>query len=498
MKKLMLAAAALALAVVGFGRLDTSTTFAAPTNVYVINAKVLSALVGTCPTATSTSSNTGTVTGAHTCDPRNQSDRGFFASQLSTIQAASGLQTSQAPAVAGTTWILVQTNGSRTPITLNGQGLVCTTAAAVSFAAGPPIVPAQDATVACDGIVTFTPPAAPTAWDNFAVFQVTNPGSLSIGATVTSSALQDGTTLAGKTVTVVGQANNVTLSMLNNQTTVQAGATSCSITAPASSPNNATALVVYTDINGNALVGYTPTFASSSSSTLAVGSSGTFPQTSNASITVLQADGKTGAENAVCGNTAGSATLSATTVAAELVGVTGTVSRTQAIKVTGVPASIALTASPAAIPCDGTATSTVTAKVSDSAGNPAVDGTSVNFSVVALGTANPINKTTTGGSASSTITPLSGSTAGVTIVVTAGSVQSSIRVDCLPSLATPTGAAGAAPTAPSGITGPSTGNGGYLGQSGSAGFPLWTLVALALGSVVLVAGGLVTRRVSGK
>lgn len=41
------------------------------------------------------------------------------------------------------------------------------------------------------------------------------------------------------------------------------------------------------------------------------------------------------------------------------------------------------------------------------------------------------------------------------------------------------------------------GNGGYLGQDGSAGFPMWTLIALALGSVALVVGGLVTRR-SGK
>jgi len=40
------------------------------------------------------------------------------------------------------------------------------------------------------------------------------------------------------------------------------------------------------------------------------------------------------------------------------------------------------------------------------------------------------------------------------------------------------------------------GNGGYLGQD-SAGFPMWTLVALALGSLALVGGGLLTRR-SGK
>ncbi|MDP2670953.1 MAG: hypothetical protein Q8P13_00600 [bacterium] len=39
------------------------------------------------------------------------------------------------------------------------------------------------------------------------------------------------------------------------------------------------------------------------------------------------------------------------------------------------------------------------------------------------------------------------------------------------------------------------GNGGYLGQDG-AGFPLWTLIALVLSSLVLIAGGVVARRVA--
>jgi adhesin/invasin len=170
------------------------------------------------------------------------------------------------------------------------------------------------------------------------------------------------------------------------------------------------------------------------------------------------------------------------------------------VTVTGAPDAIALTASPAQIACDGTQTSSVTAKVTDSAGNNVADGTSVFFDVLALGTANPIKVKTSGGSASSTITPLSGSTAGVTVIVSAGAVggnaQSSIRVDC--SLPIPT-AVPAGPTATPtggtrGVIGPDTGNGGYLGQNGSAGIPTWTLVALALGSVALVAGGMVTRR----
>jgi hypothetical protein len=137
----------------------------------------------------------------------------------------------------------------------------------------------------------------------------------------------------------------------------------------------------------------------------------------------------------------------------------------------------------------------VTAKVTDSAGDNVADGVTVNFSVVALGTANPINVKTAAGSASSTITPLSGATAGVTVIVTSGEAQASIRVDCSLPIPTPTSAGPLpTPTRPGGVIGPDTGNGGYLGQDGSAGFPAWTLVALALGSVALVAGGLVTRR----
>jgi hypothetical protein len=80
--------------------------------------------------------------------------------------------------------------------------------------------------------------------------------------------------------------------------------------------------------------------------------------------------------------------------------------------------------------------------------------------------------------------------------VTAGDAQSSIRVDCSLPIPPTAPAGGATPTRTGTIGGPDTGNGGYLGQDSSAGFPLWTLVALALGSVALVAGGMVTRKVS--
>ncbi|HYM14993.1 MAG TPA: hypothetical protein VEZ14_05500, partial [Dehalococcoidia bacterium] len=322
----------------------------------------------------------------------------------------------------------------------------------------------------------------------------------------TMTATQTSVSLDSMALTTVGNARNFNLAMGGTppKTTIQEASTTCAMTASASSPTVALAVATYTDVNGVALVGYGPTFATSAVANMAVGNPTAVTTgaaaTSQAVVTMVQTDKSVSGEDTVCGIAAGTPTLSATTTPNELSGLASpfTITRTQAITVTGVPAAIALTANPAAIACDGTATSSVTAKVTDSAGNNVVDNTPVTFSVVALGTANPIQAKTTGGSASSTITPLSGSAAGTTVIVTAGSVQASIRVDCLlPTPTVPAVAPTATPKAGTGgtIVGPNTGTGGYLGQDSSAGFPLWTLIALGLGSVVLVAGGMVTRRV---
>lgn len=169
------------------------------------------------------------------------------------------------------------------------------------------------------------------------------------------------------------------------------------------------------------------------------------------------------------------------------------------LTVTGAPASLALTAAPSEIKCDGSETSTVTVTATDSEGNAVVPGFPVNFTVVALGTANPINtETDENGQASTVVTPLSNSSAGVTVIVTVGdssietAVQASTRVDCAlpletqPTLAPPGGGAG--PIAP-----PDTGNGGYLGQDGGSANWLLMVLAVAAGTVVF-AGGLVARR----
>lgn len=168
------------------------------------------------------------------------------------------------------------------------------------------------------------------------------------------------------------------------------------------------------------------------------------------------------------------------------------------ITVVGAANAITATVSPAEISCNGTSSATVSVTVTDANGNNVADGTPVNFSVVALGTANPINTVTKDGKASTTVTPLSNASAGVTVIVTAGDssiatpVQTSTRVDCaLPISTQPSPAA--TPTR-TGISGPDTGNGGYLGQDSASGFPMWTLVVLAAASLTLVGGGLALRR----
>lgn len=466
----MVVAAAVVVIAAGIGGLRAPTTHANPSSIVVINDKVGAALM----TAAGTSTTPAAFDTALTTNTGRATITGLV--PFATIQTASGSQISQSPAVAGNTFILVLSDGSGSAIMVNGRGLVCSPA--------------------CDNVAT----QAPDATDHYAVWQVTGTGTHSVGDSVTVTAVQDSVSLDSSANKVVGQAHDVALSVLNSQTTLGAGATTCT-KSQATGPTTATAMVVYTDINGNTLVGYNPTLSSSSASTLAVGSSGTFPQgSSGALLTLVNSDTNVGAEDAICGNASGTATLTATTssTANEITGITGTVTRTASITVTGVPSAVALTASPASIPCNGTATSTVTAKVTDSAGNNVADGTAVTFSVAALGTANPINAKTAGGAASSTITPLSATTAGVTVVVTSGNVSSSILVNCNLAAATPTGPV-ASPTAPTGtISGPNTGTGGYLGQDGSAGFPMWAILALALGSFLLIGGGVVVRRTGSK
>jgi hypothetical protein len=296
-----------------------------------------------------------------------------------------------------------------------------------------------------------------------------------------------------QSLSVVGVAFEVSITLV--ETTIQSdAATACADGDLAvtdsdalSNPDSTIAIGVVTDNDDRPLTRIVTSFDSSDADIAAVAEG---PLTGGDGQTLFSVDaGDSGiaAFAVICGGD--------DTGTADITADIGTDDDSAEITVVGEPANVTLAASPAQIACDGTQTSTVTATVTDSEGANVANGTAVTFSVVALGTANPINTTTTDGTASSTITPLSGATAGVTVIVSSGSASASIRVDCSLPVPTATPPGGATATPPGGITPPSTGNGGYLGQDSTAGFPLWTLVALALGSFALVAGGMVTRRV---
>ena len=78
----------------------------------------------------------------------------------------------------------------------------------------------------------------------------------------------------------------------------------------------------------------------------------------------------------------------------------------------------ALAVDPAVVGCDGVAGATVSATVTTEDGDPVANGTPVDWSVVALGTANPLRSTTTDGVTTTSVVPLAGATVGVTVVAT--------------------------------------------------------------------------------
>ena len=159
------------------------------------------------------------------------------------------------------------------------------------------------------------------------------------------------------------------------------------------------------------------------------------------------------------------------------------------VKVQGPPTNMVLSASPSSLVCDGTASSTVSATLTDAEGNPAVDGNTVRFDVKALGIASPIEAKSAGGAATTKVTPLSDLAKGVTVKATllltegeevAGEepppgaptptpttkeisvpdIEKSILVECAAVPGVPVPGA-PVPSAPA-ISPPATGDGGYL------------------------------------
>lgn len=340
--------------------------------------------------------------------------------------------------------------------------------------------------------------------DGVAVAEITD-ATADAGDTVDVEVFQADDTgdVFSQTLNVVGAPDDVTVTTLGKDVIqTSEDASDCADESEVSDGipddlNKTLVQAVVTDNDGVELTRIPVTFEGDSDDIAVVGDDTGEPadeEKASSGITVL-ASGITAAFAVVCGGEdTGTGEVTATIDPNGVPGDSDDEDASVEIEVVGEPDAVALSASPAIIDCNGTATATVSATVTDADGNNVADGTNVNFSVVALGTANPINSTTTDGVASSTITPLSNAIAGVTVIVTAGDAQSSIRVDCNAPAALQTPGA-ASPTPRTGIGGPDTGSGGYADQD-SAGFPLWMLVALAFGSVALVGGGLMTRRAS--
>src|SRR5205807_9660144 len=122
-------------------------------------------------------------------------------------------------------------------------------------------------------------------------------------------------------------------------------------------------------VDGNALVGYTPTFSTSSTSTVIVANPGGLSAGSPNLVSSLQPDGASIlAANVICGVSAGRASVTATTSTNEIAYVSSPLSRSQDVSVVGGPATIELVAEPSEIVCDGSETAAITARVRDASG----------------------------------------------------------------------------------------------------------------------------------
>lgn len=412
MKRLVGAVAAIlaiAAASLGYGQLTSTTGYANPSNVWVVNAHVAQALNGgTAVDFTSVSTPNSFVT---------------VAGQLDAMQSASAGQISTDPVDAGDAYIIVRTDGSTTAVALNGRGLVCQ---AVVTGAPPPLGNA------CDGSNTVTPAPAVSA-GTFAVYRVSSTGSATSPFVVT--AIEDSVALDSRSLAVVGQANNLGITMAGGNHILGGSAASCPLAGGAGAAY-AQVLATYTDSSGTPLVGYRPTIATQDATVFVVGNPGGATSgvaaTSQQFTTMLQSDGTTvAAPDAVCAVGPGGAFASATTLPGEITGHPEAFLKLLFVTVAGPASAIDLSADPNPIVCDGVTHSTVTAFVSDALGTQVLDGTNVTFSVVALGVANPIFTTTTNGVATSDVTPLLGASF-VTVDVTSGAAANQVQINCLP------------------------------------------------------------------
>jgi hypothetical protein len=340
--------------------------------------------------------------------------------------------------------------------------------------------------------------------------------------------------------TIVGEPHKITLNVM--EPTIQDGASKCMVMSDVatfveylSAPSTTIVQAIVTDDDGTPITGGLVAFETDDESKATMAK----PLTPTVDMQALGI----GAPNTLCG-TVDSGTVTVRAAITDGVKELGpgldpgaNVGKDMEAEVTiqGMPTDMALTATPGSLVCDGTASSNVSAALTDAGGKPAMDGTPVRFSAKALGIVSPIEAKSVSGAATTALTPLSGVAKGVAVRATMAlepidwedvldnyrdlidpvvlndlelndkliswrnieveelpladvQLEGSLLVQCTESAAEP--AVPVAPTAPA-ISPPATGDGGY--SSGSQATS-WSL-ALPLGlGVALLAGGLALRR----
>jgi hypothetical protein len=99
------------------------------------------------------------------------------------------------------------------------------------------------------------------------------------------------------------------------------------------------------------------------------------------------------------------------------------------------PGDITVSADPTSMICNGLASSSITASLTDGNGYPVADGTPVHFSVQGRAIVDPVNALTIGGTASTELIGLSAVTVTLSAHATSGNLESSVDVECVaPSL----------------------------------------------------------------
>ncbi len=267
--------------------------------------------------------------------------------------------------------------------------------------------------------------------------------------------------------TVVGPPDDLALTATKD--TIQEGAADedCALgdfTSAIALPQITGLLAVVTDDDGTALTGIQVSWDSDDEDVVhfALVQNGADEGDETLQTVTLSSSGQVSAPNLGCAGDAGTSTINADVLVWDVDEFVATTMDDETdITVVGAPASMTLAANPPSITCNGVNSSEVSATLLDSAGKPVVAGNSVRFEVVALGIATPIiAKTDANGVAKSTITPLSGVTAGVTVlvmVVDDDTIEGNILVACQPAvpIVPP-------PVTPPVVTPPITGDGGYL------------------------------------